>query len=71
MPASDDAHYYENLHRINPFPALFSKPDMMEGYSLIRQLADGEGLIVPGHDPKVCPLFKRVDLPGIYIYRIV
>lgn len=68
--ASDAAHYYENLRRQNPFPAIFSKSDMMEGYARIRQLADGEDNIIPGHDPEVCVKFERLDLPGAHIYRI-
>ncbi len=68
--ASDAAHYYENLQKQNPFPAIHSKADMMAGYALIRQLADAEDLIVPGHDPQVCGRFSRLDLPGSHIYRI-
>ncbi|QIL80101.1 N-acyl homoserine lactonase family protein [Diaphorobacter sp. HDW4A] len=68
--ASDAAHYYENLEKKNPFPAIYSKADMMDGYELIRQLADGEDNIIPGHDPKVCTRFEPLDLPGAHIYRI-
>lgn len=68
--ASDAAHYYENLEKLNPFPAIFSKADMMAGYALIRQLADGADNIIPGHDPLVCERYERVELPGSHIYRI-
>lgn len=68
--ASDAAHYYENLEKLNPFPAIFSKADMMAGYALIRLLANGADNIVPGHDPKVCERYERVELPGSHIYRI-
>ncbi|QNP48889.1 N-acyl homoserine lactonase family protein [Diaphorobacter aerolatus] len=68
--ASDAAHYYENLARMNPFPAIFSKADMMTGYGLIRQLADGDANIIPGHDPRVCERFERLDIPGSSIHRI-
>lgn len=69
--ASDAAHYYENLEKRNPFPAIYSKPDMMKGYELIRQLADGDDNIIPGHDPAVCTKFPALaEHPGAPIYRI-
>jgi len=68
--ASDAAHYYENLAKENPFPAIFSLEDMLAGYTRIRQLVDDERFIVPGHDPEVCTRFPQVDRPGIYAYRI-
>lgn len=68
--ASDAAHYYENLEKENPFPAIFSKSDMVQGYARIRELADGEGHIVPGHDPQVCERFARLAVPDAHIYRI-
>ncbi|WP_313297724.1 N-acyl homoserine lactonase family protein [Diaphorobacter sp.] len=68
--ASDAAHYYENLQRRNPFPAIYSKQDMMDGYALIQSLADGDDNIVPGHDPLVCEKYPRLDIPGTFIYQI-
>ena len=52
--ASDALHYYENLARRNPFPAIYSLEDMLTGYERILALADSEQHIVPGHDPQVC-----------------
>ena len=68
--ASDAAHYYENLAKQNPFPAIHSLDDMLAGYALIRQLADGPDQIIPGHDPQVCALFPPLQLPGSSIHRI-
>jgi glyoxylase-like metal-dependent hydrolase (beta-lactamase superfamily II) len=68
--ASDAAHYYENLAKENPFPAIYSLEDMLKGYSRIRELADGEDNIVPGHDPQVCLRFPAVGIPGITAYQI-
>lgn len=68
--ASDAAHYYENLARRNPFPAIHSLDDMLKGYARIRELADGEDLIVPGHDPEVCVRYPAVDVAGVHAYRI-
>jgi glyoxylase-like metal-dependent hydrolase (beta-lactamase superfamily II) len=68
--ASDAAHYYENLALGNPFPAIFSLDDMLAGYARIRELADGEDLIVPGHDPAVCTRFESAGVAGVHAYRI-
>jgi len=68
--ASDAAHYYENLEKHNPFPAIFSKQDMMTGYTLLQDLADSSNHIIPGHDPKVCQRFMQLDHPNEMVYRI-
>lgn len=68
--ASDAAHYQENLIKENPFPAIFSLDDMLHGYARIRELAESEDHIVPGHDPAVCERFASVAVPGVYAYRI-
>jgi len=68
--ASDALHYGENLALQNPFPAIYSLEDMLAGYARIRELADGEDLIVPGHDPAVCTRFESVGVPGVHAYRI-
>lgn len=68
--ASDAAHYYENLVTENPFPAIYSLDDMRKGYGRIRELADGEDNIVPGHDPKVCVRYPSAGVAGIHAYRI-
>lgn len=68
--ASDAAHYYENLARQNPFPAIHSLEDVLEGYARICALADDESLIVPGHDPEVCARFPSAGVPGVHAYRI-
>ena len=68
--ASDAAHYYENLEKTNPFPAISSLDDMLAGYARIRQLADGENNIVPGHDPLVCQRYPSAGVPGVLAWRI-
>lgn len=68
--ASDSAHYYENLLKENPFPAIYSLDDMLRGYAQIRRLADSEDLIIPGHDPQVCLRFQSVGIDGVSAYRI-
>lgn len=68
--ASDAAHYYENLARENPFPAIFSLDDMLKGYARLRELVDGESHIVPGHDPQVCLRYPSLGVSGVHAYRI-
>jgi len=74
--AADATHFYENMRAGNPFPVIYSLADMMEGYDKLRALADGNDLIVPGHDPLVLDLYPpagpglegiavRLDLPPL------
>ena len=67
--ASDAAHYQENLIKKNPFPAIFSLDDMLRGYARIRELADSEDHVIPGHDPLVMKLYPAVSpkLEGIIV----
>ena len=68
--ASDAAHYRENLDKENPFPAIYSLDDMLQGYARIRELADGDDNIVPGHDPQVCVRYPSAGVTGVHAYRI-
>ncbi|GAA5236882.1 N-acyl homoserine lactonase family protein [Verticiella sediminum] len=56
--ASDASHFYANIEQQRPFPAVYNVGDMLEGYALIRRLADSPELIVPGHDPLVLERFS-------------
>jgi len=51
--ASDAAHLYGNLLRQHPFPVVYHVGDMLDAYRVVRELADSEQHIVPGHDPLV------------------
>lgn len=51
--ASDASHYYRNFVENRPFPIVFSVDDMVTGWERMRELADSENHIVPGHDPAV------------------
>lgn len=55
--ASDATHYYANMLLSNPFPAIWNRADMIEGYKRLRMLADSEDHIIPGHDPQVRSLY--------------
>lgn len=51
--ASDGAHFYANMDRKQPFPAVFNVDDMLEGFSVLGKLASSSDHIIPGHDPQV------------------
>jgi glyoxylase-like metal-dependent hydrolase (beta-lactamase superfamily II) len=58
--ASDAAHYYRNFEQRLPFNTLHDLPGMYRAFDRIRELAGGEDLVVPGHDPLVLERLKRV-----------
>lgn len=51
--ASDATHLYGNFERSHPFPVVYNVGDMLEGYRIVRELAESEAHVVPGHDPDV------------------
>jgi glyoxylase-like metal-dependent hydrolase (beta-lactamase superfamily II) len=51
--ASDASHLYENMQAARPFPLVFNVGEMLDGYGTLREMADSEDHIVPGHDPEV------------------
>lgn len=67
--ASDAAHLYGNFDRTIPFPAVYNVGDMLEGYGVLRRLADSEEHIVPGHDPQVMLRYGAVSkaLEGVAV----
>lgn len=59
--ASDATHLYANIGRSLPFPLVYNVGDMMEGFRRLRELADSEDHIVPGHDPQVMLRYPAPD----------
>lgn len=55
--ASDASHLYANIGQQRPFPVVYNVGDMLEGYRRVRELADSEAHIIPGHDPDVLRRF--------------
>ncbi len=51
--ASDAAHFYEGYQCCRPLPLVIHVGDMVRGFARIRDLADSEDHVVPGHDPMV------------------
>ena len=72
--ASDASHFYSGYLQGAVFPILFHIGEMLDGYRLVQELADGPLHVIPGHDPIVMQLFPastpalagkaiRLDLP--------
>lgn len=59
--ASDASHYYENFRRGNPFPVLTDAQLMVSSWGYLKELADSEDHIIPGHDPTVMEIYPRAD----------
>jgi len=66
--ASDATNLYANIGQGSPFPIVYNVADMIEGYRIVRELADSEDHIVPGHDPLV---MSRYPAPSAGLKDIV
>ncbi|MCG8546137.1 MAG: N-acyl homoserine lactonase family protein [Alphaproteobacteria bacterium] len=59
--ASDAAHYYANMERRDPFPAVHHVGEYLTSFDIALSLAESEQHIIPGHDPLV---MQRYPAPG-------
>ncbi len=59
--ASDASHFYENMEAESPFPIAYSVADMVDGYDTMRELAQSNHHIVPGHDPMVMQRYPSAN----------
>ena len=62
--ASDASHFYENMEQGRPFPIAYNVADTLDGYGMLRRLADTPAHIVPGHDPLVLNRYPATK-PGL------
>ena len=67
--ASDASHYYEHFEANRCFTTVFHVGDTIEGYQILRGLADSPKHIVPGHDPLVMARYPAASeaLKGIVV----
>lgn len=67
--ASDVSHFYENFEKNRPFSSAYHVGEMLEGFDLLRRLADSGQHIVPGHDPLVMQRYPRASaaLEGVAV----
>jgi glyoxylase-like metal-dependent hydrolase (beta-lactamase superfamily II) len=72
--ASDASHFYAHMLTGRVFPIVYNVGELLDGYKRLRQLADSDAHVIPGHDPLVIERFPeagdamknwiaRVDLP--------
>jgi glyoxylase-like metal-dependent hydrolase (beta-lactamase superfamily II) len=60
--ASDAIHYYEELELERPFEIYYDLEAMIEGYRIVRELAEQPGAaLLVGHDPEVMNRFSVID----------
>jgi len=59
--ASDALHYYEEIERGIPFAVAFNLSDMITAHDRIRELADSDAHVIPGHDPRVMELYPAAS----------
>ncbi len=67
--ASDASHYYENFLAQKPFPIVVDMENMIEGFSIIQELASNKSFVIPGHDPIVTKVFPNFGESG-FIWRL-
>jgi hypothetical protein len=67
--ASDATHFYENMDSCRPFPIVLDVGAMLQGFGRLRELASPDGVVVPGHDPRVLDRHPAADpsLTGIAV----
>lgn len=67
--ASDSTHYYEHFETDRVFPVVVNVGGVLEGYQRLRQLADSDRHIIPGHDPLVMRRYPPLspELAGIAV----
>src|SRR5690349_3872855 len=67
--ASDASHYYEHFEKGRVFPTVYNVADAVEGYTILKRLAESPQHIVPGHDPLVMRRYPAAsgDLEGVAV----
>src|SRR5262245_23016700 len=67
--ASDASHFYENIGSDRPYSIVDLLPSMYRAFDRLREMADAEELIIPGHDPAVLKRFPAAapDLAGLAV----
>lgn len=58
---SDAAHFYANMDRQAPFPVFDNAAEVLDGVRRMRQLAESDDHIIPGHDPLVLKRYPSIS----------
>lgn len=69
--ASDASHFYANLEEDRPYGVVHELPAMYAAFDRLRELAGDDGVVVPGHDPRVRDRHDAVDGAGGFIVRLL
>ncbi|MBM6588934.1 N-acyl homoserine lactonase family protein [Brevibacterium sp. RIT 803] len=51
--ASDASHFYANIEEDKPYGVVHELPLMYTAFDRLNELAGSQGVVVPGHDPRV------------------
>lgn len=67
--ASDATHFYANYRNNLVFPLVYDIKALLNGYQLIRELADSDDHVIPGHDARVMQIYPPVskELEGVAV----
>ncbi|GAA4415621.1 N-acyl homoserine lactonase family protein [Georgenia halophila] len=60
--ASDASHFYANVEEDKPYGVVYCLTDMYGAFDRLHELAGPDGLVVPGHDPRVAD--RHPPVPG-------
>ena len=65
--ASDATHFYGNYRNNLVFPLVYDVAGLLDGYRRLRELADSDDHIIPGHDPLVMAIYPAIsaELEGV------
>ena len=68
--ASDATHFFENFQTGKIFPIVQNVEEMVEGFNIIRRLAEGDDdRVIPGHDPLTTQRFPTFGDSG-FVWRL-
>lgn len=68
LMASDGSHYYPNIFNFAPHRITTSAPETIASYHRMVKMVDGPEFFIPGHDPKVREIFRKVTVNGIELH---
>lgn len=69
--ASDASHFYANIEEDKPYGVVHELPLMYTAFDRLNELAGRQGVIVPGHDPRVAERHQALPQNDEAIIRIL
>lgn len=68
--AADASHFYANVEGDHPYGIVYDLGDMYAAFDKLAELAGDEGIVVPGHDPRVVDRHTPVEGSDGTIFRL-